>query len=104
MNLTVANRVRGGFAIISVLMVIIIITSMSSLSSIDSATEEVNQLAIPTLKSSNGLKVSFLMMGRLTLEGFHQSEQAELDKNLQSFESNKADFQKELSKLKTIVP
>lgn len=103
MNLTVANRVRGGFAIISVLMVIIIITSMSSLSSIDSATEEVNQLAIPTLKSSNGLKVSFLTMGRLTLEGFHQVEQSELDKNLQSFENNKADFQKELSKLKTIV-
>lgn len=103
MNLTVANRVRGGFAIISILMIVIIISSMSSLSSIDSATEEVNQLAIPTLKGSNRLKVSFLTMGRLTLEAYYQEQESELEKNLQSFESNKSDFEKELSRLKTVV-
>lgn len=103
MNLTVANRVRGGFAIISILMIIIIISSMSSLGSIDSATEESNQLAIPTLKGSNNLKVSFLEMGRLTFEAFYEKDESELQTKLQEFESSEANFEKELGVLKTVV-
>ncbi len=103
MNLTVANRVRGGFAIISILMIVIIISSMSSLGSIDSATEESNQLAIPTLKGSNNLKVSFLEMGRLTFEAFYEKDESELQTKLQEFESSKANFEKELGVLKTVV-
>lgn len=103
MNLTVANRVRGGFAIISILMIVIIISSMSSLGSIDTATEESNQLAIPTLQGSNNLKVSFLEMGRLTFEAFYEEQESELDTKLQGFETSKSNFEKELGLLKTVV-
>lgn len=103
MNLTVANRVRGGFAIISILLIVIIISSITSLSSIDSATEEVNSLAIPTLKGSNKLKVSFMTMGRITLEAFYEKDENELETKHQAFESNKSSFEKELGTMRSVV-
>lgn len=103
MKITVAMRVIGGFAVISVLLLIIGISSLINFNSIDSATEEVNTLAIPTLNGSNQLKVSFLNMGRLTVEAFYEQELPMLNEELQKFETSRDNFESEFNSVKQIV-
>ena len=60
MKITVATRVIGGFVAISALLIVIsVVVSLYNLNSIGSATEEVNDVALPTVAGSNALKASF---------------------------------------------
>ena len=103
MKITVARRVIGGFTVISILLLVIGISSLKNFSSIDSATEEVNTLAIPTLNGSNQLKVSFLNMGRLTVEAFHEPELSELTAKVGNFETSRNNFETEFDRVKGIA-
>ncbi|MBN7819493.1 methyl-accepting chemotaxis protein [Bowmanella yangjiangensis] len=103
MNLTVAMRVIGGFAIITLLLFVVSISSLVNLSDVDSATEEVNTLALPTLQSSSALKVSFVNMGRITFEAYYETDLARLDDALQRFSSSRTNFESGMQKLKQIV-
>ena len=47
MKITVATRVIGGFVAISALLIVISVVSLYNLNSIGSATEEVNDVALP---------------------------------------------------------
>ncbi|ALS97474.1 HAMP domain-containing methyl-accepting chemotaxis protein [Lacimicrobium alkaliphilum] len=103
MKLTVAMRVIGGFAIITLLLFIISIFSLVNLSSVDSAVEEVNELAIPTLQGSSGLKVSFVNMGRITFEGYYETDLTKLDTLQEQLNSSKGNFESQLKQLKSAV-
>ena len=92
MKITVATRVIGGFAIITLLLVVLGVVAVSSLSSIDNATDEVNTLALPTVSGSSQLKVSFLNMGRLTTEAFYEETIEGLNTKQASFESSQTNF------------
>ena len=76
MKITVAKRIIGGFATISLLLVIISASSFINLNSVGSAVDEVNKVAVPTLTSSNALKASFLNMGRVTFEAYIEERMA----------------------------
>ena len=93
MNLTVKMRVISGFTIISFLLVLLSILSLVSLNKIESATEEVSELALPTVGGSNSLKASFLNMGRLTFEAYVTTNQSELNEKLAAFEASKSSFE-----------
>lgn len=93
-------RVIGGFALISVLLLVIGVSSLLNFNSIDSATEEVNTLAIPTLNASNQLKISFLNMGRLTVAGFYETEPDVLDTQFENLKTSKANFESEVAIIK----
>tara|TARA_R110002126_G_scaffold75469_33_gene188482 strand:- start:809 stop:2821 length:2013 start_codon:yes stop_codon:yes gene_type:complete len=71
MKLTVALRVIGGFAIISLLLLIIGVTAYVSLNNISNATTEVNEVSIPALESSATMKTEFVTMSRASLQGFY---------------------------------
>jgi methyl-accepting chemotaxis protein len=103
MKITVATRVVGGFGIITLLLVILGIVAVSSLSSIDSATEEVNTLALPTVSGSSQLKVSFLNMGRLTTESYYETTLNALNAKKIAFENSQANFDNELRILTNVV-
>lgn len=103
MKITVALRVIGGFAVISLLLFLIGALSLFNFNSIDDATEEVNTLAIPVLNGSNQLKVSFLNMGRLTVEGYYEVERQELNTKLENFQRSQNNFATELATLKEVV-
>lgn len=103
MKITVATRVIGGFAIITLFLVILGIVAVSSLSSIDSATEEVNTLALPTVSGSSQLKVSFLNMGRLTTEAYYEETIDGLSTKQSAFESSQTNFENELRTLTSVV-
>jgi methyl-accepting chemotaxis protein len=103
MKLKVATRVIGGFAIITFLLFLIGAVAVSNLSSINSATEEVNILALPTVSGSSHLKVSFLNMGRLTTEGFYEVTLKGLKIKQNAFEDSRTNFENELRTLTGIV-
>lgn len=103
MNITVATRVIGGFVAISLLLIVISVVSLYNLNSIGSATEEVNDIALPTVAGSNALKASFLNMGRLTFEAYIEEDLAGLKEKRTSFDNSRETFEKEYSKLATAV-
>jgi methyl-accepting chemotaxis protein len=103
MKITVATRVVGGFGIITLLLVILGVVAVSSLSSIDTATEEVNTLALPTVSGSSQLKVSFLNMGRLTTESYYETTLDALRTKKTEFEDSQTNFENELRILTSVV-
>ncbi|MFT7412652.1 MAG: methyl-accepting chemotaxis protein [Paraglaciecola sp.] len=103
MKITVATRVVGGFATITLLLVILGVVALSSLSTIDNATEEVNTLALPTVSGSSQLKVSFLNMGRLTAEAFYETTLSGLKEKKIAFADSQNNFDHELRILKKVV-
>jgi methyl-accepting chemotaxis protein len=103
MKITIATRVVGGFAFITLLLVILGVVAVSGLSSIDSATEEVNTLALPTVSGSSQLKVSFLNMGRLTTEANYEKTLDGLRDKKASFEDSQTNFDNELRILTAVV-
>jgi methyl-accepting chemotaxis protein len=103
MKITVAMRVFGGFSIITLLLLIISIFSLVNLNQIQTATEEVNNLAMPTLNGSNKLKISFVNMGKLTFEAFYEAEPSQLASQQENFKTSQTTFESELGKLRSII-
>jgi methyl-accepting chemotaxis protein len=103
MKITVATRVVGGFTIITLLLVVLGGVAVFNLSSIDSATEEVNTLALPTVSGSSQLKVSFLNMGRLTTEANYETSLGGLKDKKTAFENSQTIFDNELRVLTSVV-
>lgn len=103
MKITVAMRVFGGFLIITLLLFAISISSLVNMSSIDSATEEVNTLALPTVSGSNQLKVNFLTLSKLTIAGFYETDLNLLNEELGEFQASQGEFENKLTNLKSVV-
>lgn len=103
MNLTVAMKIIGGFAIISILLVLSSVMSYFNLNTIQKATLTQSELAIPTLKGSNLLASDLFAIGGLTLRAFYQTELVELNKNKESYKEFQTSFTNGLKNLKTVV-
>ncbi|MBA6250710.1 methyl-accepting chemotaxis protein [Colwellia sp. MB3u-55] len=103
MNLTVAMKIMGGFAIIAVLLVITSAISLWNLNIIKGSTLQQSELAIPTLKGSNKLANTLTQIGNLTLRAYYQTELTPLNNNLTAYNQDKDDFTTELKKLKQVV-
>jgi methyl-accepting chemotaxis protein len=103
MNLTVAVKIIGGFAIISILLIVISTISLSNLNTISESTQQQNTLAIPTLKASNKLALELSQMSNLTLKGYYQTDLELLAGDLKGYKNIEALFTQRLSELKTIV-
>ncbi|MAI38266.1 HAMP domain-containing protein [Alteromonas genovensis] len=103
MKITVATRVIGGFVAISALLIVVSIVSLVNLNSIGSATEEVNDVALPSVAGSNALKASFLNMGRLTFESYIEEELSGLSEKRNSFNAAQDTFDSEYNQLAKAV-
>ena len=85
MNLTVAMKIIGGFAIIAVLLIITSAISLLNLNTIQDSTVQQSEVAIPTLKGSNKLANTLTQIGNLTLRAYYQTEYTPLSANLASY-------------------
>lgn len=103
MNLTVAMKIIGGFAIISILLILTSVISLLNLKTISDSTSQQSQIAIPTLKGSNKLALELDQMTNAILEGFYQSELPLLDENLTTYNAIDKGFIPALNQLKTLV-
>jgi methyl-accepting chemotaxis protein len=103
MKITVAMRIVGGFAVITSLLIVMGIFSLTTLDSIDNATEEVSNLALPTVSGSSQLKVSFLNMGRITTEAYYETNLEALSTKLSALTTSQGNFEQELNTLKIVL-
>ena len=103
MNLTVAVKIIGGFAIISILLIVISVISLSNLNTISESTQQQNTLAIPTLKASNTLALELSQMSNLTLKGYYQTDLNLLAEELRDYKNIEVLFTQQLSTLKQTV-
>ena len=79
MNLTVAMRVIGGFAVITLLLLIISLSSVFNTNSIGSSTDRVNRMAVPALDSVSGLKVDLVTLSNIQLATYHNTALSEIE-------------------------
>ena len=103
MKMNVATRVIGGFAIISALLLVLGFVSISSLNQVQDASNEVSQLALPTVSESSTLKASFLNMGRLSFEGFVSSDASQVTERYAGFKASKEVFDQSIQNLNEVV-
>lgn len=103
MNLTVAMKIIGGFATISILLILTSVISLLNLNTISESTKQQNELAIPMLKGSNQLSLQLSQMSNITLKGFYQNDLTGLDKNLTAYKAIEAQFVPAFNQLKTLV-
>jgi methyl-accepting chemotaxis protein len=103
MNLTVANKIIGGFLVIIVFLAISSAMSLLGLNDIDKATKEVTQLAIPTLKGSNELDQNVASMGAIILKAYYQTSIPDLEKLHTNFQEINQNFESTRKKLASVV-
>lgn len=83
MNLTVRQRIWGGFICITLLLVLIGINSLVKINSISDSANKVSTLSIPALTSSSKLKVSFTEMQSLAIQAYYLENKEQLN-NIES--------------------
>ncbi|MCY7294446.1 HAMP domain-containing methyl-accepting chemotaxis protein [Alteromonas sp. a30] len=103
MNITVALRIIGGFTTISVLLFVISFTSLINLSNINDASDEVIDLAIPTLVTSDRLKILLSQVNTSTYKSYFETNLSRLENEESLFKKLENDFEKDIKRLKQVV-
>ncbi|MBH0077873.1 methyl-accepting chemotaxis protein [Pseudoalteromonas sp. SWYJ118] len=78
MNLTVSQRIWGGFIFITLLLLIIGGNSLIKIANIDRSTQKVNQLSLPALNKSSELQAEFILMSKAAQASFYTTSANEL--------------------------
>lgn len=78
MNLTVSQRIWGGFIFITLLLLIIGGNSLIKIANIDRSTQKVNQLSLPALNKSSELQAEFILMSKSAQASFYTTSANEL--------------------------
>ena len=103
MNLTVAVKIIGGFAIVLVFLIITCGISLLSLSTIQDSTNKQSELAIPTLMISSELNNKLALVGNVIILSYYQTDISQLIKQRKEFELTQSNFESVLDKLKSVV-
>ncbi|AVJ56881.1 methyl-accepting chemotaxis protein [Idiomarina sp. OT37-5b] len=103
MKLTVATRVIGGFAIITLLLLIISLSSLFNINSIGSSVDRLNDKAVPALESVASVQVDVLRLGALQTETFYDETLELVDTHTQDLEQTRDQFQQSLTRLRDLI-
>lgn len=103
MKLTVANRIFGGFGVISLLLMLIAGLSYSNLSGISDSTSAVNTVSIPALENSATLQSEFVKMSKISLQAFYADEVKTVSSLESAFNSERDAYDAAAKNLQTVV-
>ncbi|BDF93306.1 methyl-accepting chemotaxis protein [Pseudoalteromonas sp. KAN5] len=103
MNLTVSQRIWGGFICITLLLLLIGGNSLFRIANINNSAQQVNQLSLPALEQSSDLQVEFILMSKAAQASFYTTSAAELAPIQQSVLEQKQRFDKSYSQLQDVV-
>ncbi|MCO7199390.1 methyl-accepting chemotaxis protein [Pseudoalteromonas sp. OANN1] len=103
MNLTVSQRIWGGFITITLLLLLIGGNSLIRIANIDNSTQQVNSLSLPALSKSSELKVEFTLMSKMAQGSFYSRSETELATLKQQFAERQKIFDKTYSELQQVV-
>jgi len=103
MNLTVSQRIWGGFIFITLLLLIIGGNSLIKIANIDRSTQKVNQLSLPALNKSAKLQAEFILMSKAAQASFYTSSVSELTPIKKQVSEQKQLFSTLHSELQAVV-
>ncbi|CAM3741553.1 MULTISPECIES: methyl-accepting chemotaxis protein [Pseudoalteromonas] len=103
MNLTVSQRIWGGFITITLLLLLIGGNSLFRIANIDNSTQQVNNLSLPALSKSSALQVEFTLMSKMAQGSFYARSETELATLKQQFAERQKIFDKTYSELQQVV-
>jgi methyl-accepting chemotaxis protein len=103
MKITVAMRVIGGFAIITLLLLIISLSSLFNINSIGSSVDNLNDQAVPALNEVAAVKVDILELGSVQLETFYDEKVGEVDAHRKEFEASRTSLFSSLNELNRLI-
>src|SRR5690554_6011252 len=99
MRITVAMRVIGGFTIITALLFVISLSSFFGLKSVGSSSEEVNEIAIPSLLGVGAVQTELLQISNVQLASYYSDTIAAVDQARASYTRNKEQLETNLERL-----
>lgn len=103
MRLTVAARVIGGFAIITGLLLVISLLSFFSLQTIGRSSEQVNDVAIPSLIGVANIQTELLQLSNKQTEVFYSSRQATVEQLQADFSRASSNVDSQLNQLRQLL-
>ncbi|MDV6327549.1 methyl-accepting chemotaxis protein [Idiomarina sp. PL1-037] len=103
MKITVAMRVIGGFAIITLLLLIISLSSLFNINSIGSSVDKLNDEAVPALNQVSAIKVDILELGTVQLETFYDETLEQVEAHKKEFDESNELLFSSLEKLKELI-
>lgn len=103
MKLTVAKRITGGFTLITLLLLVMSVSSLSSLNNIHKATNNVSNVAVPTLELSGQVKAVVSELGNTALLAYFESDQDKLAQLKQDYARERKDYEKFTKELKVVT-
>lgn len=103
MKLTVAMRVIGGFAIITLLLLVISLSSIFNINSIGSSVDRLNNKAVPALENVSNMQVDVLQLGALQTETFYDSNLQLVENHSQELEATRQQFKRTLTRLRELI-
>ncbi len=103
MNLTVRQRIWGGFIVITLLLLFIGGNSLIRITNMDQSTQRVNQLSLPALDKSYELQVEFILMSKSAQASFYTTSQDELAALRKNFTEQKKRYDSSYQELQQIV-
>ncbi|MCA1767506.1 MAG: methyl-accepting chemotaxis protein [Idiomarina sp.] len=103
MKITVAMRVIGGFAIITLLLLIISLSSLFNINSIGSSVDNLNDQAVPALNEVGAAKVDILELGSVQLETFYDRKVSQVDAHRKEFEASRSSLFSSLKELNRLI-
>ncbi|BBN80810.1 methyl-accepting chemotaxis protein [Pseudoalteromonas sp. A25] len=103
MNLTVSQRIWGGFIFITLLLLLIGGNSLLRIANIDSSTQLVNRLSLPALDKSSELQVEFTLMSKMAQGTFYSQAPNELNSLRAQFEKKRKTFESTYTQLQQVV-
>ncbi|MBQ4838788.1 MULTISPECIES: methyl-accepting chemotaxis protein [Pseudoalteromonas] len=103
MNLTVSQRIWGGFIIITLLLLLIGVNSLLRIANIDSSTQLVNNLSLPALDRSAALQIEFTQMSKIAQASYFTQSSSDLNNLKTTFNTRQSTFEKSYSALNQVV-
>ena len=103
MKITVAMRVIGGFAIITLLLLVISLSSLFNINSIGSSVDNVNDKAMPALNEVAAIKVDTLELASLQLEAYYAESLSAIDSYRGEFDASRESLLGSLNDLQQLI-
>lgn len=103
MKLSVAQKVIIGFGFIALLLLVASLSSLWSFSVVSSASQHVNEIAVPAQQQSNSAQIQLLKLAKLSALGYTAEQQAAISKYQADFSSAEQQYYQNIDTLQQLL-
>jgi len=103
MKLSVAQKVIIGFGFIALLLLVASLSSLWSFSVVSSASQHVNEIAVPAQQQSNSAQIQLLKLAKLSALGYTAEQQDAIAKYQSDFSSAEQQYHQNIDTLQQLL-